>query len=311
MTSGATSRRPTFTYPGIVLSLVAGGLLWSWARPALAADPLAADCLASSAASLTLDTQHRLRAELAELLSCASAGCPPEIRQECVRRVDDVNAAIPTIIFEAKDEAGNDLSAVKVSMDGESLSDRLEGIALPVDPGSHLFTFEAAGRSQVRRRLVIREGEKRRLETIRLTSPSEPGRSALSAPPVDRSPSGAPPVGLAVRKASSSSNVLAIVSASMGVAGLGVGAAFGLQAISKRNDARKICPDVCPDQGGVDMWHDAKRAATLSTIAFAIGGAGVAGGVILWLTGRPSSEAVEGEAQVALGAGTIAVRGRW
>jgi hypothetical protein len=105
------------------------------------AEPSAADCLDASAASLRLDSLHRLRAERAELLICASLSCPPDIRNECIRRVDDVNAAIPSIMFEVKDAAGNDLSAVKVSMDGQTLTDRLEGIALPIDPGAHLFTF--------------------------------------------------------------------------------------------------------------------------------------------------------------------------
>jgi hypothetical protein len=51
-----------------------------------------------------------------------------------LRRVDEINAAIPTVIFEAKDGAGGDLSAVRVTMDGEVLAERLEGTALSINP---------------------------------------------------------------------------------------------------------------------------------------------------------------------------------
>src|SRR5579864_2251399 len=108
-------------------------------RSARAEGPTVADCLASSDASLKLGREHRLREERAQLLICAATDCPVVIRNECIRRVDEVNAAIPTLIFEAKDAAGNDLSAVKVTMDGEVLAQSLDGTALSIDPGLHTF----------------------------------------------------------------------------------------------------------------------------------------------------------------------------
>jgi hypothetical protein len=88
-------------------------------RSAWALDPATADCLAASDASLKSGNEHRLRAERAQLLVCSSGTCPADIRNECIRRETAVNAAIPTIVFEVKDSAGNDLSAVRVTMDGE------------------------------------------------------------------------------------------------------------------------------------------------------------------------------------------------
>src|SRR5438105_11962894 len=88
---------------------------------ARADDPTTADCLGASEASLKLGNEHKLRAERAQLLVCATATCPADIRKECLARVDEVNAQIPTVVFSAKDPSGADLSAVKVTMDGETL----------------------------------------------------------------------------------------------------------------------------------------------------------------------------------------------
>jgi hypothetical protein len=276
---------------------------------AAAAEPSAADCLDASAASLKLDSLHRLRAERTELLICAALSCPSEIRNECIRRVDDVNAAIPTIMFEVKDAAGNDLGAVKVTMDGEWLTDRLEGIAIAIDPGAHLFTFEAARQAPVRKQLIIREGERRRREVIvlaTLASPAPDPRPTLA--PVSAPSSGRPSTD--GRASPRPARVLPIITTGIGVVGLAVGTAFGLQAMSRRNEARARCPGLCSDQAGVSLWQDAKRAGTVSTIAFAVGAAGLLGGAALWLTGgRESGPAAS--ADVAVGPGSIAVRGRW
>ncbi|HET6146284.1 MAG TPA: hypothetical protein VFH68_02040 [Polyangia bacterium] len=280
----------------------------SWARGARAADRAAADCLAASAASLTLDNQHRLRAERAELLSCAAARCPPDIRNECLRRVDDINATIPSIIFVVKDADGNDVSAVKVTMDGEPMVDRLDGIAIAVDPGAHDFTFEMASRPPVRRTFVIGEGEKRRREIITLAPAANLARNARSAQVQGKSSQASPDRGPSESPAPS--RLMPLVAAGIGVAGLGVGTFFGLQALSRRSDARKACPDLCTDTDGVQMWRDARRSGNLSTIGFVVGGVGLAGAVLLWVTARPEPE-LTARSQVTVGLGTIAVRGRW
>jgi hypothetical protein len=57
------------------------------------------------------------------------------------------------------------------------------------------------------------------------------------------------------------------------------------------------------------MSHDAKVAGDRATVAMVIGAAGVAGGVVLWLTAKrsPSSPSAE----VALVGGTLRLRGTW
>ncbi len=58
------------------------------------------------------------------------------------------------------------------------------------------------------------------------------------------------------------------------------------------------------------MWRDAKNAGNLSTIAFVIGGVGLAGAAVLWIAGKPETANAPG-AQVGVSPGGLAVRGRW
>src|SRR5271165_2147015 len=87
-----------------VVVTVLGASCRAWAD-----DPTLADCITANESSIALRRQHKLRAARAQLLVCSAASCPEEIRSECVRRVTDVNVAMPTIVFNAKDGSGNDL----------------------------------------------------------------------------------------------------------------------------------------------------------------------------------------------------------
>jgi hypothetical protein len=217
-----------------------------------------------------------------------------------LQRVEQVNNAIPSIVFEAKDENGKDLSEVKVTMDGEVLADRLDCTALSIDPGSHTFLFETDGQKPVKAEFVVREAVKERHEVVQFGVLRS---AAQVATPSGTSGSGAQETsgGFGTQK------VLAVVAAGVGAAGLITGGVFGLFALEKKKSAEQVCPDECSDQDGVDAWSDAKLDGNVSTIAFAVGGAALAGGVILWLTAGPSGAPTE----VGIGPGTVRIRGTW
>ncbi len=101
----------------------------------------------------------------------------------------------------------------------------------------------------------------------------------------------------------------AIGVASVGVVGLGLGIGFGLSSMSKHDDAAKICPGLCSDQHGVDLWNQARAAGNVSTAAFIVAAAGLAGGAALWLTAPSSAPA--GSTQIGFGLGTLQARGTW
>jgi hypothetical protein len=160
-------------------------------RAALAADPTTLECLTSYEDSLALKNHHQLVAARARLLSCSSASCPAEVRAECVRRGRDVEAAMPTVVFEVKDAAGASLVDVTVTVDGDRLAEHLDGSALSVDPGAHTFVFEAAGQPSVQRQLVMSEGQKDRRERVMFAAAGGP--VVPVAPPPEARLAAAPP----------------------------------------------------------------------------------------------------------------------
>ena len=298
-----------------VAVVASAGVAASFASPANAADPTTADCLSANDKFISLHREHKFRDARVQLLVCAAPSCPADIRRECLRRVDEINLAMPTIVFEPKDASENELSAVKVTMDGEVIAEKLEGTAISLDPGSHSFTFESPGQATVTRRLVIHEGEKERREMVRFEAapvapapapaPSPSASSPLSPPALSSSsaPTDQPSPGPGAQK------VVGVALVGVGVVGVALGAVFGLESIAKHNDAEKSCPGACPTQDGVTQWSDARLAGNISTVAFIAGGVALAGGTVLWLTARSATPRPAPE--VGLGPGSVLVRGAW
>jgi hypothetical protein len=78
--------------------------------------------------------------------------------------------------------------------------------------------------------------------------------------------------------------------------------------MSKHNDAAAACPaPACADQNGVDLWHDAQTAGNVSTVAFIVGGVGLAGAAVLWLTAKPGTAAT----RVGVGPGGLQLKAVW
>ena len=87
-----------------------------------------------------------------------------------------------------------------------------------------------------------------------------------------------------------------MILAAVGLAGLAVGGVFGGIAIDKNNDSKAECrpddPSLCSAKG-VDLREKASRAATVSTLGFAAGGALLAGGIVLYVT-SPGAQGSDG-----------------
>jgi hypothetical protein len=253
-----------------------------------AANPTTAECVAAADSSLQLRDQHKLRAARAQMLVCAASSCPAAVQSECLRRVDQVNGSIPTVVFDAKDAAGNDLSNVKVDMDGQPLTDRLDGSSLQVDPGEHHFRFTAPGGVIVDKTVVIREGEKERREnvvvgTVGPVSAPQPAPAAAVAPAPESASSEDP---------GASRRTIAYVVGGAGVVGLVVGTIFGVMASSSASSSKNECStSSCTNYSkSLSDYNSASTDGTISTVAFVAGGAAVAAGAILFFTApKPAS----------------------
>jgi serine/threonine-protein kinase len=99
----------------------------------------------------------------------------------------------------------------------------------------------------------------------------------------------------------------------VGVVGVGVGSYFGVKAISKNSDAETLCSadNLCPPQG-MTLTDEARKAATASNIAFAAGGALVAIGVVVFVTGgRSDTERLALVPLLAPGTAAASIWGRF
>jgi len=122
---------------------------------------------------------------------------------------------------------------------------------------------------------------------------SEKPESAPDAPP--NKPSAEPASAPVAAPASTESGMTGMQTTGLilggaGIVGLGVGAFFGLGAMSDNNTAKDYCSgNACTDQKGVDAAKDASGKATISTIGFGVGSALLVTGAVLMIAGGRST----------------------
>ena len=260
MTNRSTSRWASPCLAGLAaaFSMTAGVCL---------ADVSADQCIGANTKAQYLRQAGKFIEARDELKMCAQATCPRMVRDDCTQRLDEVDRVQPTIVFDVKDAAGNDLGAVSVKVDGRMLVERLDGTAIGVDAGEHAFTFQA-GEQSVTRTFMLKEGERGRAE--RIVMGAAPAATAVAPTPRDEGrPLPWKPVGLAA--------------AGVGVVGLGIGIAFGVVASDKKSNAGCDSNSVCPTDSAASALRDAKSAANVSTAFFVVGAVLAAGGLSLWL----------------------------
>jgi hypothetical protein len=190
---------------------------------------------------------------------------------------------------------------MSVKIDGEGVPLAMVDTEIPTDPGEHSIEVSAPGFLKSASKVNVGEGEKKNV-TLTLTrdpnyvAPAAPAAAASSSssetaptpsegptreqaarpetkPPVERAPN----------------RTAAYVTFGLGAAGLATGGVLGLMTLQKQNELEGKCPNnVCPGayQGDLDS---AKKLGTFSTVAFAVGGAGVVLGSVLFFTASPSS----------------------
>jgi hypothetical protein len=278
----------------------------SWVVISLALAPASAmadmtkiQCIDADTKGQDLRRDGKLSAARDQLRTCGDLACPPILRDDCSRRLDELERAQPTIIFDAKDASGRDVMGVRVSVDGKSLADKLDGTALQVDPGEHLFTFSATGRAPVTETLVVKEGEKGRRERIVISSPPLGSRPAL--PPSSPTPSVQPiseltppsPSPPPTAKGMTMQKILGLAIGGVGVAGIAVGSVFGVLTFSAASQQNGDCLNSTQCKNYPQALLDHKTAVddgTVSTVAFIAGGALLMGGAALFFAAGRSSE---------------------
>jgi hypothetical protein len=189
-------------------------------------------------ASKLLDARKALR-------FCSNEACPTLIRKDCTDWLEEVERAMPSVAFEGVLN-GKDATNVRVSEGDRVLAESLTGGSYELDPGVHKFQATMEGHPPIDATSVIREGEKNRVIRLDFTPPV-----VLPPPSFGHDagqPTGPRPVPAAFW-----------VFGAAAVATAGVGTAFGVLALQKR-DKLTSCSPFC-------VSSDTQPVKTLALVA--------------------------------------------
>ena len=84
-------------------------------------------CLAAYERSQELRLDGKFEASREQLSQCVDEGCPGLVRKDCSQWLGELDAAMPTIIFNARDAEGKDLVSARVRVDGNVMLEKLDG----------------------------------------------------------------------------------------------------------------------------------------------------------------------------------------
>ncbi len=235
------------------VAVMLGLLLRSLPVPAQAPERDADACVATYDDALEKKKRGALRDAHKGFAECTNPSCPGPVREECAEQVQRLAGRIPTVVPAARSRQGDELEDVRVLVDGELLSERIDGRAHRLDPGPHTFRFEPKGAPPKELKVVLAEGERlRRVEVVL------GGGSAAADKPIP---------------------IPVYVLGGVGVVGLIGFGFFGLSGLAQESDLEEAkCEPNC-DQ---DKTDDLKQTYLFADISLAIGVAALGGATFLY-----------------------------
>jgi hypothetical protein len=224
--------------------------------------------------------------EAAEIAARRNAAGGNERREQVARgRAAALEPKLSRIVIHV---AQADVAGLEIRQDGEVLGRMVWGSAIPVDPGGYTFRAQAPGKKPWTQTVEVRAAGGH----IEVMVP--PLEDEGGAPSVGATAGHARPADVAAAPASDQEGRGTLqraggyVITGLGVIGVGIGAAFGLTVLSQLEERDAICRSgTCtPDEASriTDIEARAQSNATVSTLALALGGAAMLGGVALVLT---------------------------
>jgi len=196
---------------------------------------------------------------------------------------------------------------VEVTLDGAVLPAALLRAQVPMDPGEHLIEARQ-GALYAKQPLRIAEGARVNV-SLQLALP--PGAAPVTSPAptrAERALDRAPHV-VAVASPERRAPVALWLTLAGAGAGLVVGSVTGVMAIATRAPVAPNCPgDVCDPK----YTHEVNRLSTLrtvSTVAFATGGVGLAAAGVLWLTAPRAEQPARAYVRPRVGLGQVSLEG--
>ena len=217
-----------------ILTLAVACALASALLPGAARADTKAACVAASERGQTLRDDGAWTRARKEFQVCAADTCPPVVQRDCAHWLDELDQALPSVVLVVRDPAGDDLTEVRVVVDGAPFANRIDGKPIQLDPGAHVIRIEPPTLAPVEEHVTVHAGEKVRVVRF-TTSANPPGASASAGaqppPPLAPEP---PPEGPAPHAHSPWPFILGGV----GVAAIGSFAFFGISGRLAYDDLR-------------------------------------------------------------------------
>jgi len=203
-----------------------------------------------------------------ELVSCAGAGCPDAMQADCSRWLEEVQTALPSVVFRALAPNGTDIADARVELDGQP-ERALDGRSITLNPGTHLVTIRAPRFAAVTLQVQFVEGQKLRQQAITLHPIAE---RSLGSASDERTPAADS------NRAARRFTVVQWVGASSAVAGaLGL-TYFGLKARAGESDLG-TCSPTCSKAAVADV----KRNYLAANVSLGVGLIGLAVAAVHYL----------------------------
>lgn len=252
-------------------------------------------------------------------------GMPPEKqeRQKQTGRVERAKAQItalrpdvPQVTFEVSGELS---AGTRVEHDGKELKVKSLKAPMDVDPGEHLVVVLVPGKEARETRYSVAKGERK---TVRLGGLDPKPEKKIEQPSkvfVDSKGSSKS----SGESKTSGMRMGAYIAGGVGVLGLGVGAVFGGMVLNESKNLLVRCPKeegtgklICKNDTDGDALRHSQTFGMVSTVSFAVGGAALLTGAVLWLMEPKAQEKKVGKVRVdVLGldsqGAVMGVRGVW
>jgi hypothetical protein len=201
------------------------------------------------------------------------------------------------------------LPGIEIKRDGTPVPSSEWGSALTVDPGRHTVTAWAPGRKPLLKMVELRGDAATASVVISALEGETLGQEPLARSSDNSTKTREDRVG----EGFGTQKKLALVAGGVGLAAIGVGSVFGVQAASAKSDSDAHCNgNVCDDEG-FRMREDGIVSGNVATALFIGGSAALAGGIVLFLT-APSGKRATTEAyapSLTVSPFGASVTGRW
>ncbi|MEM9692658.1 MAG: hypothetical protein AAGA56_08945, partial [Myxococcota bacterium] len=141
-------------------------------------------CIESFTQAQRLRKEGALIESRSQLRTCADSACPGPIAKDCSKWLEEVQAAIPTIVVAVRDRDGRDVVAAELLVDGVVVTTSLDGKPIEVDPGPHTFRVKRV-KETAQTMVVARAGDDNRVIELQLKGRGTDGPAPPPPPPGD------------------------------------------------------------------------------------------------------------------------------